>query len=321
MEFPNALSDIGERARRSWNTHPRLRVGSIIIAAWIVAIPAMRSAEQLFFVKWGSVGLLSIGVAFVMSGLASVAGTWRKTEWPDADDSSEWPEQPPSRPSPPPKDIEDGYEYGGTQTLPNVEFQGKSLSWALMLWWGALSLLFAIIIWRPEPTPFNLEGLAVLGFVGIVLVGMTLVHEGLHWLVARLYGADVSFGLAASGPYTEYTGVVLSRWQNILIIAAPLAVLTPASIVATLLANGLVVYVGVIVLLFHTAMSCGDLYQIGHKLYCEPGIRIYYPPNGPCHFYLPEGQSQQSLLARFDAAIAWVAAPFMIPPMKGGQDS
>ena len=89
MKALNTLSQIGERARENWNMYPRLRVGSVIIIAWIAAIPAMRSAEHLFLVKWGIVGLLSIGIAFAMNGLASMIGKWRTTEWPDVSDNND----------------------------------------------------------------------------------------------------------------------------------------------------------------------------------------------------------------------------------------
>jgi hypothetical protein len=316
MKALNTLSQIGERARENWNMYPRLRVGSVIIIAWIAAIPAMRSAEHLFLVKWGIVGLLSIGIAFAMNGLASMIGKWRTTEWPDVSDNNEWPDRTPSEPTSPPNDLRNGYEYSGAQTLPNAEYQGKAVSWALLLWWSVLSLLFAIILWRPAPSPFTLEGVAAVGFVGVVFAAMVVAHEGLHALVARIYGADVSFGLAASGPYTEFRDVVLSRRQNILVLAAPLLVLTPASIATTLFANGLLLYAGIIVLLFNTTMACGDVYQIGYKFYCAPGLQVYYPSNGPPHLYYPEGQSRQSLLARLDTGITWLGALFTVPPLR-----
>lgn len=263
--------------------------------------------------------ILSIGAGFVMSGLSSIAGTWRETEYPDVSD--DWPDGTPSEPASVPEALEDGFEYVGAQTLSNLEFQGKALSWSFVLWWGAITLLVGIILYRPAPSPLTLEGVVFLSFVAAVLVGMILAHEGLHGLVARIYGADVSFGLAGTGPYTQYVDVVLSRRQNILILGAPLLVLTPASIAATLFADGLIVYAGVTVLLFNTAMSCGDLYQIGQKLHLAPGTRVYYPTDGPIHIYYPEDQSQKALLARIDTAIEWVAAPFEIPPLKRKPDN
>lgn len=318
MKVLNRLSHIGEQAREYWNMYPRMRVGSIIIIVWIAAVPAIRSTD-LVFIKLGALSLLSIGIPFAVSGLASIIGSWRTTEFPDVSD--EWLDGTPSQPTPAPKDLRDGYEYGGTQTLPNIEYQAKALSWAVFLSSSAFILLYASLLWRPALPSLTLEGVAVVGFVGVVFAGMTLAHEGLHGLVARIFGADVSFGLTGSGPHTEFTDVVVSRRQNILILAAPLLVLTPASIAAVLLANDLLVYAGMIVLLFNTAMACGDLYQIGYKLYCAPGLRVYYPSDGPPHLYYPEDQSRQSLLARLDTGIAWVAAPFMIPPLKKEQDN
>jgi hypothetical protein len=316
MKYLDTLSHTGNRVRKGWNTHPRLRVGVIIIVVWFAATPVMRSFNQLFYIKWGSVGLLSIGVAFAIGGIASIVGAWRTADWPDVDDNDEWVDGTPSKPTPTPKDLRDEYDYGGPETFSHLEFEGKAVSWALFLWWIAFSLLFAIILWRPAPSPLTLEGVALLGFVGAIIVGMVLIHEGLHGLAARIHGADVSFGLSASGPYTEYTNVVLSRRENILILAAPLLVLTPVSVAAALLANGLLVYAGVTVLLFNTACSCGDLYQIGYRLYCPPRSQVYFPSDGPPHLYALENQSQQSLLSRLDTSIAWVGALFTIPPLR-----
>lgn len=277
----------------------------------------MRSAEHLFYIKWGSLGLLTIGVGGIVTGLSSIVGSWRETEHPDVGD--EWDDGTPSEPSPVPSSVKNGYEYGGVQTLSNLEYQGKALSWSFFLWWGAITLLFGIILYRPAPSPLALDGVALLAFVIIVLVGMVGIHEGLHGIVAYMYGADVSFGLAASGPFTQYVDVVLSRRQNIMILAAPLLVLTPASIAAALFVDGLLVYAGVTILLFNTALSCGDLFQIGQKLHLAPGARVYYPTNGPIHVYYPEGQFQKALLTKFATVVEWVAAPFKIP-LKGKQD-
>lgn len=319
MEVRNTLSYIVNQLRDNWNTRPRLRVGCVIILIWFAAIPFMRSVNHHFFIKWASIGVLSIGVGFGVSALADIIGEWQTTDWPDMDDNNEWPGRTPVKLTTPPEKLADVYEYSGPETLSRIEYEGKAISWGFSLGWIALSLIYGIILWRPAPSPFTLEGFAMLAFGGAVFGGMIVIHEGLHGLVARVYGADVGFGWSAFGPYTSFTNVVLTRRQSMMVHAAPLLVLTPISFAAALFANGLPVYIGIIVLLFNTICSSGDLYQIGYRSYCPPESRVYHAGDGSSHLYLPEDQSRRSLLSRLDTGITWVGALFTIPPLRSDE--
>lgn len=316
MSVQAALLDFGDRTRNIWNTHHRLRVGTAVMGVWVLLIPLMRLVNQHFFLIWASVGIFSIGFGLAVGVISSVVAAWRSTDWPDVTDSDNWPGGISSEPTSPPESIGDEYEYSGLQTLSLIELGGKSFSWAFLVWWLVYGALFILILSRPEAVPYHPKGTAMIGFVVAVLVGMVIVHEGLHGIVARIYGADVSFGLSPIGPYTEYSGVILSRWENVQIIAAPLLILTPLAAAASFFANGILLSVGLVVLTIHTVMSSGDLYQIGYYLYSSPGTRFHHPPDGPPHIYQDKNRTRKSLLHRLDEGIAWLGVPLTIPALS-----
>jgi hypothetical protein len=320
LSWSNALN-IGKQGQAVWNSHPRLRLGMLIMGMWGIAIPLIRSLPPglHWVVSWSSIGVLSIGFGLATNAVVSIFCEWRSIDLPDVDD--EWMESDSAEPDKQlPTSLGDGYEYLTTRSISVREMAGQALAWGLLLWWAALWGLVMIVLWRPTPAdPFGFEDISMVIFVLSVLGGMMIVHEGLHGVAARYYGAEVSYGVNIIGPYTQYTDVVLSRRQNVLIIALPLLVLTPLAAAATLFAEGLIVYVGVIVLLFNTVLSGGDVYQIGYRLYQSPGTVFSITANGEILVYQPKNP-QNSLLAQVDTGIERVTEPLKLPDFGNKAD-
>jgi Putative zincin peptidase len=256
--------------------------------------------------------LLTIGVTLILDSLVRAIANWRTTPLTNPET---WGESV-DTPDPAPTLSKNGYDPHQPAEGSGFEFTGRASVSCFPLtalgWFG----VFAIMLIRESfPTTPDLSPLANLALAGAIVVGMVAVHEGLHAIVAAAYGADVSFAFRLAGPATIYENTILSRRALILITAAPFLVITPVAVGLALSGNWVLMAIGVLVLLFHTGMAGGDLFQVmqwqseppGTKLYpsSEVGIISYHPVSAD--------SSAQSVLSRVDEALARVTAPLKVP--------
>ncbi|WP_435159815.1 DUF3267 domain-containing protein [Haladaptatus sp. DFWS20] len=302
---------------QTWNRYHRLRLGVVLLALWfaVFVIDNPTPATITNFEQW-TVGItffvfLISSLTLILDSLTQAVAAWRTTPLTDLET---WGESP-TPPDPAPILSTNGYEPHSLVEGSNFEFSGRasvSCFPLVALGWFAI---FAIPLVRGSyPAVPTLSPLGYLVLTGGIVLGMIVIHEGLHGLVAAVYGADVSFSLTLVGPATIYENTVLSRRALILITAAPFLVITPLAVGLALSGSWVLMAIGALVLLFHTGMAGGDLYQVLHWLSEPPGTKFYPSADEGMVRYYPTTADlpAQSVLARVDAGIARVTAPLKI---------
>ena len=142
------------------------------------------------------------------------------------------------------------------------------------------------VITRPSIT--------LLGFIiGVVLalIGVPVLHEAVHGVVARLAGARPEFGVGAGFAYTTF-GEPVGRLAYLVIGLAPLVVLSAAGVAV---AVGWPRYAGFVLvfLVANAAGAVGDLWVAWEIRRLPPEVRIYDLADGFAA-YLPESSPARS---------------------------
>lgn len=140
---------------------------------------------------------------------------------------------------------------------------------------------------RVDPIPGGLllvPDLLLLGGVFVVVVvGVPLGHELVHGTVYRLFGYEVSYGVAPAvgGFYVAAFGQFQTRRANLVVALAPLVVLTPVGVVLLAVGGPVVQATAYLGLVLNTAGAVGDLYLASVLARAPPGTLMYEgaPPN------------------------------------------
>lgn len=123
-----------------------------------------------------------------------------------------------------------------------------------------------------------------------VLLATTALHELLHALVARLYGAGIAAGVKLPGiAYIRPTEARLSRRGRLLITLAPTIVITAAAISVIATAGPWWTFAAVFALLVNT-LGCGDDLRRAWRLLERPAETLWVTSSGGTVAYRPENQ-------------------------------
>ncbi|WP_227380634.1 DUF3267 domain-containing protein [Haladaptatus halobius] len=278
MYWKKAPRTVWTGLTQTWNRYHRLRVGVVLLGLWsaVFIIDNPTPAAITSFDQW-AVGIaffvfLTIGLTLILDSLIRAIAKWRTTPLTNPET---WGESA-DTPDPAPTLSEDGYEPHQPAEGSEFEFAGRaSVSCFPLTALGWFSVFAIVLLRESYPTVPNLSLLANFALSGGILVGMVVVHEGLHGLVAAAYGADASFTFNLTGPATIYENTVLSRRALILLTATPFLVITPIAVGLALSGTWMLMAIGVLVLLFHTGMAGGDLFQVLQWLSEPPGTKFY----------------------------------------------
>ena len=89
----------------------------------------------------------------------------------------------------------------------------------------------------------------------ILMVPITIIHEGIHGLCYKLFGGKVIFGFKGIYAYCqEVSGKELHRTKFLIVLLAPVTVISLLSLL-------LPVYLGGIIFILNLVCSTGDLYM------------------------------------------------------------
>lgn len=321
MRWNQTLRAVWSSAKQTWNSLPRLRLGTVLLAIWYALFifnnptPSTIATYKQWAVGFAFVFSLIIGVTLVLDSLIHVIGQWWETPltnpdmYGDSDDT----------PDPAPTLSDNGYEPQPIAAEPGFEVDLRGFITCFPLSAIGVFGVFAIGLYRESvPAEPELSVLALLAIFCGSMVGIVVVHEGLHAIVAAAYGADVSFGTRFLSPETRFDNTVFSRRELVLVLAAPSLVITLVAVALALSSSWLLMAVGIIVLLFHTSMLGGDLYRVMRGLSEPPGTKYHLSPEvGEIKYYPTATDSPaQSVLARADTVIARATAPLKIPPLS-----
>jgi hypothetical protein len=122
---------------------------------------------------------------------------------------------------------------------------------------------------------------------GALFVGLIIIHEELHGIVARAFGMRVSFGVKWYGvAYTRYYSGRVARWQRATITLTPMILITGACfIIYRFTASNGVMALALIGLFSYTAASAIDL---------RNAISLLRTPYGTV-FEIPDRESSMAI--------------------------
>jgi Putative zincin peptidase len=103
--------------------------------------------------------------------------------------------------------------------------------------------VYGDVAWHGSYPDSGVIGLGDIALEVGLIVGMAVLHEAIHGIVARAFGARPEFGVLKigglfAGFYTTAPGHRFGRGQYLAVCLAPLAVITPLGIPACLLPFG-----------------------------------------------------------------------------------
>jgi len=130
-----------------------------------------------------------------------------------------------------------------------------------------------VIVWFYNIVSQSLSNLVIVSFEEILFIGvMTLVHESIHYLVARSQGYnpqagirfyDSFFGIKEPSPYIVVLNERISRNNNIAMLIAPLLVIDAIALAGLLpLFPAYITFFAKIALVVNTASSMQDVYNV-----------------------------------------------------------
>lgn len=317
MDVRRQITTISKTLRSIWNTYHHIQLGVLIFIVWWGLVQAFRFVPPYHLPLPDIVfaGGISLGIALAGGRIAILCDQWRFEHHDALDD--DWATDTMGAGDTRAaiqSQLPDTYEYTGLKQESIWVLGGTAIAWGLPLWVGGIAALMAVgRLFSPTVPSFNYGWLVGGGFVVSVFVTMMVAHEGLHGLVARWYGAEISFGFSGVGPYCEYTSTVISRRAMVAISLAPLVGLGTIAIACILSGIPVLVYAGVLTLLLNTVSCGGDLYQAGNRLHYPPGTK-FYPSSTADGLWVfqPMENEQQSTLARLDAMLARLSAPLQL---------
>ncbi len=122
------------------------------------------------------------------------------------------------------------------------------------------------------------------------VVVLTVVHEGVHGLVYRLRGYDVSYGVApALGAfYAAAFHQFQTREDNLVVGVAPLLVVDAVLVVLLFVPIPVVAFGAFLGLLLNTAGAAGDLYLVARILRMPEGTLLYDSDIRHMYAFYPE---------------------------------
>lgn len=124
--------------------------------------------------------------------------------------------------------------------------------------------------------------------IGAIVLGLAVVHEALHGIVARAFGMRVTFGVKWYGivAYTRYYGGRVARWQKAAITLTPVVVITAACVITyQFTTSNELMALALIVLFSHTVASGIDL---------RNAIALLWVPYGTV-FEIPDRESSMAI--------------------------
>lgn len=127
------------------------------------------------------------------------------------------------------------------------------------LCWPTLAAEYFKLVFENVWNLFLVAAYIDVQFLG-VLIGVTLVHEGIHYVIARHYGFETEYGADWLGAYVLLLEQFINRWQYKRMVIAPLAIITVSALLGIVLPLGHHVSVlAKLVLLVNTSASSADM--------------------------------------------------------------
>lgn len=147
-----------------------------------------------------------------------------------------------------------------------------------------------------------------LAFVAAVLV-LVVVHEGVHGLVYRLRGYDVSYGVAPQigAVYAAAFHQFQTREDNLVVGIAPLLVLDALLLAVLFVPVPVVAFAAFLGLVFNTAGAAGDLYLVARLLALPRGTLLYDSDIRHMYVFYPETDDRSPDERRTDGGVAAVS--------------
>lgn len=187
--------------------------------------------------------------------------------------------------------------YRGPIRIPNLEVRKQLLANALfpvvhVLLWPNLFVAYIQLVGENLRNVWLIMYYVDAQFI-LVFLGVTLVHEAVHYALSRQYGFDSDCGINRLGAYVVIPRQFIRRNEYLRMVGAPLLVLNLIAVLGVVLPLGnQISVVSKLVLLLNTSMASADildflLYRqqpIGAKFYNIPdgrAVETYvYPPAG-----------------------------------------
>jgi hypothetical protein len=145
--------------------------------------------------------------------------------------------------------------------------------------------LFGLLGWalqgRPADVSHTFASVAELGvwFVSLIAAPFVtiVVHELIHGLAFRMFGYRVTYGIfwKLPGAYAAAFGQYQQRRHAIIVLLAPLIVLTALCVPLLAAPNALLLSVAFVALVSNTSGAVGDLYATWRLLHISPHSLLY----------------------------------------------
>lgn len=306
---------IGSIVRLLWYTTARARIGTLsiiisllgysaIILGWLAGVLTLLPTLVIDSLTVVFSGLFAIGPTLVFYEVCR-RFLRRKSllinpESPSEDDSNEMvPDDAPPTP--------DSYDPPRSPDVSGDPIQGIMLYLpTLPLLWVAIQLQDLLPAIQSEP-PSGLVGIG--SFIGAICV-IVVIHELVHAGIMKCFRHSLSFGHQLPlAVFVSIEGALVQRWQRLVILGAPLVVVTAGFISGGFLTEGWVaslLFTGAFCNIF---AATGDVYQIVKTLKRPAKTLFYYPEeSGPIVTY-ELAESSPSLLTRLERQIESIIGP------------
>lgn len=306
---------IGTIVRSLWYTTARARIGTLsfivsllgysaIILGWLAGVVSLLPPLAIDVLTVVFSGLFAIGPTLVFYEVCR-RFLRRKAllispESPTEEESNEVvPDDAPPTPN--------SYNPPRSPDVSGDPIQGIMLYLpTLPLLWVAIQLQDLLPAIQSEPP----SGLVEIGsFIGVMCI-MIVIHELVHAGVMKCFGHSISFGHQLPlAVFVAIEGALVERWQRLIILGAPLVVVTAGFIIAGFLAEGWVASLLFTGALCNILVATGDVYQIVKTLKQPSKTLFYYPEeSGPIVTY-ELAESSPSLLTRLERQTESIIGP------------
>ncbi len=161
------------------------------------------------------------------------------------------------------------------------------LSFPLAIPFGAFFFVVGAFMQPGDEVVINFSLSRILILLGIILIGVPVLHEAIHGIVAKILGARPFYGIGKGFAYTSFHEAVTPR-QYMLITAAPLVVLSLISIALFPISENWFLFI----LAFATtnaAGAIGDLWILLRVRRLPPNALIYDLADGYAAFVPEQG--------------------------------
>lgn len=104
--------------------------------------------------------------------------------------------------------------------------------------------------------------------ITILMIPVTIVHELIHGITYKLFGGQIEYGFKIIYAYThEISGLAIERTKFLIILLAPLVMISIVSIFFPIWIGGMIYYLNLL-------GSVGDLYMAFHLSRCSHSAKI-----------------------------------------------